>query len=576
MKEYIYLTLLIFSIIHFSCENYLEPRNENFYSEERIKTDISRAEGLLLRAYISLPSDYNFETDIATDDAVTNDVSSSYRRMAIGEWKASFNPISVWSSAYREIYHINKFLEIYESVNWAIDPRLSESTNNFRDEHYRKRLEGEALGLRAWYKLRLLQYHGGKVDNGELLGFPIVDNTLKTTDDWKLPRNTYAECVASIFSDCDNAIENLPATWFDKPTGGDHSPLNAYYNETTGERYENRINGNIVRAIKARTALLAASPAFSEGSGVTWEQAAILAGDLLKELGELYENNHTFYKEIKNKEILWNKAFEEMRQWEQINFPPSLFGYGRTNPSQNLVNAFPMSNGYPINHSLSGYDPDDPYKGRDNRFDDYIIHNNSTVRNKKINTYIGAPLDGIDVLTSSTRTGYYLKKLMSESVNLDPNNTTNAAHTYTLLRMTELLLNYAEAANEAWGPDGDPKGLGFTARSKIAELRRRAGIDAEDPYLASVEQNELRMLIRNERRISLCFEGFRFWDIRRWLDYDIMQQPVRAALLTQESGGETSYRYREIEDRGYQQYMIYGPIPYEEVLKTDLKQNNGW
>ncbi len=580
MRKYINIFLLIFSLSLFSCESFLEPRKENSFTEDQIIDNMSYAEGLLLRAYLWLPDDYYFFEDVVTDDAVTNDMSSSYRRMATGEWKSSFDPLSVWSTAYTAIYYINKFLEIYESVDWANDPRLSREINEYRNNLYKQKLKGEAFALRAWYKYRLLLVHGGKTEDGRLLGFPIVNNSLSPTDNWKLPRNTYAECVTSIFTDLDNAINALPVIWADKPTGGANPLENAYYNLICGAKYENRINGRIAQAIKARVALLAASPSFSEGSGITWEQAAEIAGNLLKDLGSLYSNtseiyNHTFYKEIRNKEILWNRAQTQKRTWEQNNFPPSLFGYGMTNPTQNLVDAFPMKNGYPISHASGNYDPENPYSGRDNRFYQYIIYDNSLLKGSTIRTYAGASSNGINVLTTSTRTGYYLKKFMAEGVNLNPASLTNTAHTFTFLRMTEVLLNYVEAANEAWGPDGDPKGFGFTARSKIAELRLRAGITT-DEYLPTISnKSELRELIRNERRISLCFEGFRFWDIRRWNDVSLMQAPVKAAFITLEDGNR-NFEYEVIEERKYEPYMIYGPVPYNETLKYNLAQNKGW
>jgi hypothetical protein len=165
---------------------------------------------------------------------------------------------------------------------------------------------------------------------------------------------------------------------------------------------------------------------------------------------------------------------------------------------------------------------------------------------------------------------------MASGVNLNPSSPVSTAHTYTLARMTELLLNYAEAANEAWGPDGDPNGYGFTARSKIGELRARAGVTAPDPYLASVTtQAEMRELIRNERRLELCFEDFRFWDIRRWNDISTLQAPVKGVFITL-ADGNYSYTYSDVESRAYSADMIYGPIPYNETLKYDIVQNKGW
>ncbi len=570
----------MFVLSLFSCEKFLEPLNENLVDSDQIVKYREYAEGILLTAYINLPKEYYFYSDIASDDAVTNDRNSSYRRMATGEWKASYYPLSEWESAYTQIYYLNKFIEIYESVVWAYDQRLSKSDNDYKNQLLKKRLGGEAYALRAFYKYLLLQYHGGKTADGRLMGFPIVNTPLTLRDNLELNRNTFAECVSSIFSDLDLAISMLPDTWFDKPVGGSNPVENGHYNITTGKIFENRVNGNAARGLKARVALLAASPAFSEGSGVTWEQAAVIAGDFLKNLGNLYTKsatvyNHTFYKETSNKEIIWNTSLLQKRTWEQNNFPPTLFGNGRTNPSQNLVDAFPMKNGYPITHSLGGYDPDNPYLNRDNRFNEYIVYNNSLLKNTRIYTYVDAPSNGINVLSTSTRTGYYLKKLMSEGVNLDPAGVVNTAHTYTYVRMTEVLLNYAEAANEAWGPDGDPNGLGFTARSKIAELRLRAGINP-DLYIDEItDQVDFRTFIRNERRVSLCFEGFRFWDLRRWEDVSAMQAPVKGVYITVEDG-ITTYDYRNIEERLYEPYMIYGPVPYGETRKYALVQNKGW
>ena len=85
----------------------------------------------------------------------------------------------------------------------------------------------------------------------------------------------------------------------------------------------------------------------------------------------------------------------------------------------------------------------------------------------------------------------------------------------------------------------------------------------------------MRELIRNERRIELSFEGFRFWDLRRW------KAPLTAEAkgmnITADKDGNKVYTPVDVEDRDYKDYMYYGPIPYSEVLKfTELKQNKGW
>ncbi len=81
----------------------------------------------------------------------------------------------------------------------------------------------------------------------------------------------------------------------------------------------------------------------------------------------------------------------------------------------------------------------------------------------------------------------------------------------------------------------------------------------------------MRKLIRNERRIELCFEGFRFWDLRRWKED--LTDPAKGVNIN-----GNNHTVVQVEDRKYDNsYMIYGPLPDTEVLKYNaLIQNKGW
>ena len=347
--------------------------------------------------------------------------------------------------------------------------------------------------------------------------------------------------------------------------------------QAQGERWRNRISGNAARALKARVELYAASPAYAANSGGSWERAATAAGQFLADAGglsALTADGLTFYRSSSNDDIIWANSRSNKLSWEEANFPPSLFGLGETNPSQNLVDAFPISNGYPITKVNSGYNPNLPYIDRDNRFNEYILFNGSNFKGNTINTYEGQETDGINSLITSTRTGYYLKKFMDENVNLAIGARTQTQHHYTHLRFTEVFLNYAEAANEAYGPDDDPNGFGFSARDVISALRGRAGISQPDAYLTSLTTKEQwRDLIRNERRIELAFEGHRFWDMRRWDEINDIQEPVKGIFW---SVDQFNFDIRNIENRVYQDFMIYGPVPLDETLRYDIQQNRGW
>ena len=186
---------------------------------------------------------------------------------------------------------------------------------------------------------------------------------------------------------------------------------------------------------------------------------------------------------------------------------------------------------------------------------------------------MGGGVNAKDSLPTSTRTGYYLRKLLREDVNMDPTATNTQKHYEVHMRYTELFLIYAESANEAWGPDGTGPNA-FSARDVIRAIRKRAGISQPDNYLASITTKEdMRTLIRNERRLELCFEGFRFWDLRRW-NADLTE--AAKGVNIDRSG--TVFSVVDVEPRAYDNsYMIFGPLPASEILKFNaLVQNKGW
>src|SRR5690606_38312271 len=155
-------------------------------------------------------------------------------------------------------------------------------------------------------------------------------------------------------------------------------------------------------------------------------------------------------------EIIWRENVQTNNgDVEAQNFPPSLFGNGLTNPTQNLVDAFPMADGYPIGHGSSTYNSNNPYAGRDPRLAKYIIYNGSRAGagNQLILTGSGSGTDdALNARATSTRTGYYMKKRLRMDVNRNPNSTVGKNHYNPRIRYTEIYLAYAEAANEAWGP----------------------------------------------------------------------------------------------------------------------------
>ena len=590
-----------------SCDDMFEPAIENNRTEEAMYEESKYAHGLLMYGYDRLPYIRTTQTDVATDDAATNVYTDDYYNITTGAWASDNDPMTRWNSCKDGIQYVNLFLTKVEKVKWA--PSAVSKQRMFVD-----RLKGEAFGLRALFYYHLLQAHGGYADDNVLYGVPLLTQPENASSDFNQPRASFAACVKQIFADCDSAVALLTQDYADVKSAEEipakYLSVGAQvtgFNLVFGQKAKGLISGKIAEAIKAQTALLAASPAFREQSGVTSAEAATLCANVLKRIGGLEGFDMTGSTWYKNKkmlepsaaempEILWREARSSDTDQEKDNFPPSLYGAGRVNPSQNLVDAFPMRSGRPITDPNSGYDPQNPYANRDPRLDDDILYNDVrfgaggniviTGNYPDDNKTENATIDNLNK-NNATRTGYYLKKLLRSEVSASK-GLSKQNHIYPRIRYTEIFLAYAEAANDAWGPKNDPTDIGFTAYDVIKKIRERAGLGTDfmgaklpegDSYLEECANDQTKMtdLIRNERRIELCFENKRFWDLRRWLLP--INEPVRGMSIDRnKETGVLTYTIIHVEDRNFDSsFQYYGPIPKTEVLKwSNLKQNRGW
>jgi starch-binding outer membrane protein, SusD/RagB family len=632
MKKNLIKMLLLVLLVGFvlgSCKNMLVPDPDNQYNKDRFKNDAVFALGMLINAYQSgaYMTAYPFN-EVITDDAVTNDQSGSYynyQRMVNGEWGPQYYYGNVWAGsgnvggtsgpAYANILSMNYFLtNIVNTTVWSWQDTV-------RHRMLRQRYTGEALGFRGYFYYRLLQQFGGKAPDGTMLGVPLVDTLLTTFDDWKVPRATFEATVQLIYSDLAGAVKLMPYRFKDIPNPTTQQDI--AWNRINGvTSNQNMYNGERATAIKARTAILAASPAFNGGVNynlVHADSAVQIVGRMVKYNGgfaatlgadPLFWDDDT---DISNTDILWRTDYANNNTLEGQNYPPSLQGTGRVNPTQNFVDAFPMLNGYPITDPLSGYDPANPYANRDPRLNMIVVYNGGRYRlygsvgnNSQINTQAdNAAASGVNdglnkQATYSTRTGFYLKKGLRAIASVVTGSTATARHFYPIVRWTELLLIYAEAANEKYGPDVDP-GFGFTARDVIKGIRSRGyktfasststtitqvgipGVVGQpDNYLASITSSaQMRDLIRNERRIELSFEGFRFWDLRRWnVPLSKLTEPAKGVSITGTTPKVYDYNangVNPVEARAYGSQAYYGPIPYTETIRyPGVIQNAGW
>ncbi len=571
----IVFTLLLLTAL--GCSDFLDDEIQYTKREEVI--DFSRrSRGILESLYTNYTFNYfnDFSVEYLTDNGVENDTETL---LATGYWGPTDNPYEyVWQQSYDVIRKVYQYIELVHNTGLPYLPNPLDAEEN---ENTISRYYGEAHFLKAWAEWELLKVFGGPSENGEMLGFPIVNEILPNEEYASLTRNSYDECVTQIMEDLDVAIEYLPLVYTGSTTD----------NPGLSDSETGRASGLAAYALKAKVALYAASPAFNVTNNLDkWERAASLAGEFIEQNGGLPNLQSYDYSNENNPDHIWRlRNSRQNNQLENRLYPPSLYGQGEVNPSQNLVDAFPAANGYPITATESSYDPDMPYSERDSRFYRFIFYNQDTCFNgpdcsdfSPLEIYPGGQdYFGGFLPDVGTRTGYYLKKFLN-NLNFEPSPaeevTRNLPKVYVQLDLSDLYLIYAEALNEAYGqPDVVPTGFDFSAKQALAKIRQRAGHNT-DPYLdeAATDQNSFRLLLKNERRVELCFAGERFHDLRRWKDI-INTSDVQGVVIT--PTGENSFEYSqiEVEARDYEPKNYYLPLPYDELLiNKNLQQNQGW
>jgi hypothetical protein len=277
-----------------------------------------------------------------------------------------------------------------------------------------------------------------------------------------------------------------------------------------------------------------------------------------------------------NDEVIFSGSVTQTNSFEQSNLPPSFGGSGQINPSQNLAEAFETGTGYPISDPGSGYRVNEPTYRRDKRFE-YFIGINGCRINKagRIESYLSGK-DGLDAKsTSTTKTGYYIRKFMDPNADLQ-NGRTLATHFWVHFRYAEILLNYAESMAHAYGVTTLPAGYTLSAYDALKLIRDRVGVSSTPLKSLSVEAFIER--VKNERRVELCFEGHRFWDVRRWKDGEkYFNGNLTGLRLTKNADKTYTYETFVVENRVFNEKMYVMPIPYSEILNSKLlEQNPEW
>ncbi|MGE7773276.1 RagB/SusD family nutrient uptake outer membrane protein [Chitinophaga sp. NPDC101104] len=543
-SQYIWMGLACVALGFASCKKSLEDGPLELLTEDYIfdKTDPlgQRANSYLSDLYSYLPNGYNRiggdVLDAGSDDAMSSEMNATIEYFKTGRLTNNNNPDDTWARQYAVIRKANIFL-----ANIDVVP-VADSLNRY--------WKAETRFLRAMSYFELYKRYGGAV----LLG----DRVLQTTDNFNIPRNAAEEVADYITKECD-AIKDLvrPQLYYDVDLG--------------------RITKAAVLALKARTLLYAASPSMNpSASAAQWQAAASAAEEVLAIPQHRLEAKFSDVFLTRNSpEIIL--AYQQAansnveRQNEPIGYQRG--GRGITSPTQELVDAFPMKNGLPISDPASNYSASDPYKDRDPRFYLTVFHNGMSWLGRPIETFEGGrdkPGNGI----AATRTGYYMRKFMTSSGSAS--SYSNANHNFPIFRYGQVMLDCAEATNEAQGPVARVFAL-------LRDIRRRGGIEAGADGKYGVpdvaDKAAMRIFIRNERRIEMAFEEQRFWDIRRWkIAENVLNGSLHGMKITKAADGALTYERTAIQTVSFDARRMYRyPVPLSEVQKTPaLGQNPNW
>jgi len=551
MKNNILYTVLFFMFITFgaSCTDYLDKdlRTDTNLTYEQIFQDPHLAPGFLNNAYTLLPDGFNRVGSAmmasACDEAEHSDAGSPIRLFNSNSISASYNPDDVWNNMYEGIRKCNIFLKELDG--------LIEEYNSI-PEAERPNYRGQALFLRAFYHFELLKRYQRII---------YVDKVISPFDEdevFALSQIDFQEAVEFIAADCDSAAALLP-------------------NRITNDAQKGRPGKAAPMALKVRLFLYAASPLNNPSNDLDlWSKAELAAKELYDSRTQLGMSLESTFSNIfttpYNNEIIFATRALNRNDIETANFPISYQGNGYTNPSQNLVDAFVMT-GTSYSNEMNGYDADNPYDKRENRFYATVLHNNANFKEIPVESFVGGK-DGLFATSTATKTGYYMRKFVTQAINLEKNET--ARRPWIFFRYAEVLLNYAEARNEVL--DAPDK----TIHDLINLIRSRAGLR---PFRNAAEyiktKEEMRDYIKRERQVELAFEEHRFWDLRRWKDAEmVLNQDIQGMKIEKENDVLIYTRF-DAAKRSFDPKFYWYPIPRTEILKykskgITLTQNPGW
>ena len=549
MRTYKYLIVTIIMGLSFtSCNDFLDPDPTDRLSEKLFWQNEESTDLYLNSFYPYLSSYGNFGTSQFNNGLLTEGMTDmlKYGSYSAGVGNANrivFNPyfvtadqsqgLVIWTTSYERIRRVNEFLSSMSKYS-----TYNEDTN--------KRYEAQIRFIRAFLYYQLLLR-----TNTVIIFDKLPDGNSK-------PLSPESDCWDFVEQDLDYAIQNLPVQWDATRSG--------------------RITKGAALAMKSRAMLLAKR----------WEKARAAAsevinlqdnGSLVYELNKDYNNAFKSYFDNGNKESILEFRYKLPAPYHSFDrdFAPGgdwANNGGSACPTQEMVEEYELATGGKADwskwHSKTTETP--PYSLLEPRFHASVLYNGASWKNRKIETFVDGKDGYIDYgfqanTNGKTTTGYYLRKYLDESI--ADISTTYSAQPWIEIRLAEVYLNLAEACAM----------LGSTydkdANNAIRTIRERVKL----PY-TDLTGEELMKAIRHERKVELAYEGFYYWDLRRWRMADSILDGARFhGLKITQSGTTLTYEYIDCdkEDRKFPERFYNFPIPTTEIANNlAISQINLW
>lgn len=542
-----------------ACDSILDREVVLSLTEDDVLTLYNNTQSRAVAIYNYLPSGFRCVDGAmmasASDEAEYTLETSSIQMFNVGSWNAKNNPDGgSWWNNFRGIYLVNHFLANSDNLDlemYRLNP------DDIGHEQYQNRLDNikrwkyEVRFLRAYFYFELIKRYGG---------VPVITRPVEIGDSF--PRNTLDSCVNFIVKECDDIAWGLPVKYTEQENLG-------------------RATRGAVLALKSRVLLYAASDLFNSpekwASGYAnkdlisvkpidrkerWKRAADAAKNVidLTDAGYALSNNYQgVFRSYTDAEIILARRDGASNDFEKANYPVGYdLGNSGNTPSLNLLDDYEMLDGTAFDWNNKNHAAN-PYRGRDPRLAFTILSNMTKFNGRPVECWTGGR-DGKGV-PRATKTGQYLLKYIDPELNLLEGRT--SVHTWVLIRLAEVYLNYIEALNEYQPAHSDIK-------IYYNKIRQREGIKM--PELPDgLDQDAVRQKIRHERRIELAFEDHRLWDARRWMiaadnekGKGVLNIPLRGLEILNR-GGVPSYTPIEIEKRNFEPKMYLYPIPQGDL-----------